>query len=284
MTKKQKILHSSSDPQEFPHRFLFRRGKKYYRFIDLQVISEPNDGLSVYLKPPIEHLFQSRKPTNKLSFQGVSGSVNINFNNDITKGSACFNPYASWHGSGKSHINGYSSKNLQREVVLKDSEAVSLSDVVVPPHIIFTAMFPVDGLSHYETSPPPPEFEGNYVEVSNSPARPNETTKKNSTVHYVLDIACLRAGYIVMDVMVHNRGSEVDIEKNHPYPHNGEMYFVAPPLKIAPDNSLCPAVTVFFYQPVGDDKDNLVIQKKPSTLWLRSKGTKEEQFIQFEML
>ena len=87
-----------------------------------------------------------------------------------------------------------------------------------------------------------------------------------------------------MDVMVHNRGAEVDLEKNHPYPQGGEMYFVAPPLKIAPSNSLCPAVSVFFYQPIGEGKDKLVIQKKPSTLWIRSKSTKEEQFVQFEKL
>jgi hypothetical protein len=281
MAKKSRILHSPSDPQEFPHRFLLRRGNNFYRMVDLQILDEPGGRLSVYLKPPIGHLYQSRKPTNKLSFQ-TGGLIEINLNNDVTKGVACFNPYASWHSSGKAHINGYSTKKLERETVLNDSEAISISDTAVPPHIIFTGAFPLNGLSHVKTSPPPDDFDGNYIEISSKPHRKTDISK-DSTVHYVLDMAELRPGSIVMDVMVHNRGVEVDIEKNHPYPHNGEMYFVAPPLKIAPNNSLSPAVSVFFYQPVNDNV-GITIEKQPSTIWVRSKGARADQFFQYETL
>lgn len=283
MAKKTKTLHTPSDPQEFPFRFVLRRGDDFYRFIDLQVVSEPNDRLSVYLKPPIGNLYQSRKPVNKHSFAGVSGSQPVTLNNDVTKGQACFNPYATWHGSGKAHINGYSTRNLEQEHVLKDSDAVSLSDIAVSPHILFTGIFPLNTLSHIKTTPPPDDYDGNYVEVSNQPYRQNELGKKNTTAHFVLDMSSLRTGSLVMDIMVHNRGVDVDIEKNHPYPHDSEMYFVAPPFKITPDNSLCPAVTVFFYQPVGESEGEL-IQKQPSTIWIRSKGTTGEQFVQFEPL
>lgn len=279
MAKKKKILHTPSDPQKAPHRFLLRRGDAFYRIVDLQILDEPGDRLSLHIKPPLEHLYKSRKPTNKLAFK-VGGLVNINLNNDITKGTSCFNPYASWHSSGKSHINGYSTKNLEREVVLNDSDAVSISDIAVPPHIIFTAAFPINGLSHVKVSPPPDDFDGNYIEVSNKPYHPN-VTNKDTPVHYVIDMADMKPGSIVMDVMVHNRGVEMDIEKNHPYPHDSEMFFVAPPLKIAPNNSLCPAVTVFFYQPVNNN-GQITIEKQPTTVWVRSRGAKADQFFQYE--
>lgn len=281
MAKKPKILHTESDPQIMPHRFLFRRGNDFYRFIDLQVVSEGDWGLSVYLKPPIGNLYHSRKPTSKVSFNTSKGTLKIDLNNDITKGASCFNPYATWHGSGRCHINGYSTKTLRQESVLKDSEAISLSDIVVPPHIIFTGAFPLNTLSYIKTTPPPDDFEGNYIEIANEPYRSNATDKE-TTVHYVLDMSTLRSGSLVMDVMIHNRGVEMDIEKNHPYPDNAEMYFVALPLKIAPNNSLCPAVTVFFYQPINTSPDDLLLEKQPSTIWIRSKGAIADQFVQFE--
>lgn len=281
MANKSRILHSPSDPQEFPHRFLLRRGNNFYRMVDLQVLDEPGGRLSVYLKPPIGCLYRSRKPTNKLSFQ-TGGLIDINLNNDVTKGAACFNPYASWHSSGKAHINGYSKNKFERETVLNDSEAISISDIAVPPHIIFTGVFPLNGLSHAETSPPPDDFDGNYIEISSKPHRKTDISK-DSTVHYVLDMAELRPGSIVMDVMVHNRAVDVDIEKNHPYPHDSEMYFVAPPLKIASNNSLSPAVSVFFYQPVNNNV-GITIEKQPSTIWVRSKGAQADQFFQYETL
>jgi hypothetical protein len=283
MSKKLKELHTPTDPQEFPHRFLFRRGNDFYRFADLQVVSELNDGLSVYLKPPLENLYQSVKPTSKISLEGVSGPLKIDLNNDITKGKPCFNPYASWHGSGKCHINGYNTATLKQEIVLRDSTAVSLADVGVSPHILFTGTFPLNTLSYFKTTPPPDDFDANYIEISEKPYRQNEISK-DSPIHYVLDMSGLRTGWLVMDVMVHNRGVEVDIEKNHPYPHDSEIYFVAQPLKIVPNDSLCPAVTVFFYQPVGEDQEGLLITKQPSTFWLRSKGAVADQFVQFEPL
>ncbi|MBH2007449.1 hypothetical protein I8H83_02510 [Candidatus Saccharibacteria bacterium] len=284
MAKKTKVLHTPTDPQEFPFRFLLRRGDDFYRFIDLQVVSEPNDRLSVYLKPPLGNLYQSRKPTNKHSFAGVSGSQSLTLNNDVTKGQPIFNPYATWHGSGKAHINGYDTKSLEQEHVLNDSEAISLSNIAVQPHILFTGLFPLNTLSYIKTTPPPDDYDGNYVEVSDKPYRNNELSKKDTTAHFVLDMSSLRAGSLVMDVMVHNRGVDFDIEKNHPYVADGEMYFVAPPFKIMPDDSLCPAVTVFFYQPVGESDEGQLIEKQPSTIWIRSVGTKAEQFVQFEPL
>lgn len=275
---KTKVLHTPSDPQEVPQRFLLRRGNDFYRIADLQIVDEPDDKLSLYLKPPLEHLYKSRKPSGKVGL--TAGSiVDVNLNNDITKGASCFNPYASWHSSGKAHINGYSTKSLEREAVLRDSSTTSISEIAVQPHVIFTALFPLSTLSHVKVSPPPPNFDGNYIEVSKQPYR-QTVTDKDTPVQYVLDMADLRTGSIIMDVMVHNRGVEFDIDKNHPYPHNSEMYFVAPPLKIAPNNSLCPAVTIFFYQPIGSSP--VTIEKQPTTVWVRSKGAREDLFFQYE--
>jgi hypothetical protein len=236
----------------------------------------------VYLKPPLGNLYQSRKPISKHSFISVSGSQQVTLNNDVSKGNATFNPYATWHGSGKAHINGYNSQSLEQEHVLKDSKTVSLSEVAISPHILFTGIFPLNTRSYIKTTPPPDDYDGNYIEVSDNPFRQNEVGKTNTTAHLVLDLAILRQGSVVMDVMVHNRGVDFDIERNHPYPQNSEMYFVAPPLKIMPYNSLCPAVTVFFYQPVDDEDKKQPVEKQPSTIWIRSKGASEEQFIQFE--
>jgi len=144
----------------WPHRILLRDQKNWFRVLDVQTKVEKNHSISVYVKPPFEGLYIAEKPSHKLSLP-KDGFVDIKLPIS-TNGTSTLNPYLSWHSSGKLHANGFSDINLKKEVFLKDSEAIKLEDLSTSPHIILSAVMPVNSLSYYPTTPPPSNFEGNY--------------------------------------------------------------------------------------------------------------------------
>lgn len=264
----------------WPHRFLLRDKNKWHRVLDIQVSIESSGGISVYMRTPMEGLFATAEVVAEhLPFQ-PGKTVSLDLPKHLPQlESATFNPYISWHGSGVTHANVYTQKSLKKEKLVKDVKAIQASGIKTNPVPILTAILPLSPLGYYETSAPPPGFDGVYMEVSKNPHMPNKPDGIGS-LNMVLDRATLRPGCIVLDILVHHRDFPVDIQGDrHPYPADSEMYFVALPIQVSPHDESLPAVTFFMYQPVGPDKENL-IEKKPIILWGRSIDQKEDFMIQ----
>lgn len=264
---------------EHPHRLVLRRGDFFYRMLDIEIKPESAGSMSIYIKPPHEHLYNSVKPEGKHTLP-KQGPLSVSFDKDVTKGSTYYNPYLSWHGSGKLHANAYSTSDLKKSIFLRDSSAVSLSDIGVRPHILFTLVLPLSEPSYGRTTAPPKEFEGNYIEISNSPYRTNETGR-NGTAHIVFDQDSLLGGALILDVMVHNRGSNVGfgVSDLHPYPPNWEVRFVSHPIKINFNDLILPAVTLFPYQLATQEPEDIKTAE-PIVFWGRSKNAQADQMFQ----
>lgn len=255
------------------HRVLLRQGNNFANMVDLQLKAERNNGMSVYIKPPFETSYSSIRPKAKLALPS-SGEHKVTLKNDVTNGHKYYNPYLSWHGSGKLHANAYSTKDLSKEIFLRDSPAVSLSDIAVPFHILFTLVLPISMNCYGKASLPPNNI--NYYEASLKPYRDN-TLDKPGPLHLVIDEDALDGYDVIMDVMVANRGVNFDFTRNHPYPGR-QVIFVAPPIKIALTNPVLPAVTIFVYQLI--DKGTSTTNAPPMIFWGRSKGAQTDQMFQ----
>jgi len=260
---------------QWPHRLVLRNNNDWWRILDLQIKIEQG-GLSVFMKPPVEGLFVSKKPIRKLTLP-KSGLVNIQLSNNVLEGKVYFNPYLFWHSSGNIHVNAFNNDKLVKDIFMNDSKAVGLKDIKKSPHIILTAILPINSLSYYPTKAPPLEFNSNYLEISDKPYRQNKIDGAGP-INIVLDRSGLKSSSIILDVMVHDRNADVCLIDNHPYPNNAEMYFVHLPIKITPDNINLPVISLFFYQPINTT--TMVIQKKPITFWGRSKEQKKDIVFQ----
>lgn len=265
------INQFSKSGHQWPNRIALRDNNNWYRVLDLQIKHEQNS-MSVFIKTPLEGLYVSEKPINKFAMPG-SGPLKIDLSRNIFKRKTYFNPYLTWHSSGVVHANAFDSSNLKKDIFIKNSTAISFLDVGISPHIILTAVLPNNFLSYYETKAPPKEFNGNYLEISDDPYLPNRFDEVGP-LNIVIDRRCLKPSSIILDVIIHNRNSAIDLEHNHPYPNNSEMFFVHSPIQITPNNDNLPALSLFFYQPIGTTTK--IIQKESIVFWGRSKGQKED--------
>jgi hypothetical protein len=265
------INQFSKAGHQWPNRIVLRDNNNWYRVLDLQIKHEQNS-MSVFMKTPLEGLYSSEKPINKFSMP-KSGLLNIDLSRNIFKGKTYFNPYLTWHSSGVVHANAFESNNLKKDIFIKNSNAMSLLDIGIFPHIILTAVLPNNFLSYYATTPPPKEFKGNYLEISDDPYLPNKFDDVGP-LNIVIDRRCLKSSSIILDVIIHDRNNIIDFEHNHPYPNNSEILFVHPPIQITPNNENLPALSLFFYQPIGTTIK--IIQKESIIFWGRSKEQKED--------
>lgn len=266
-----------STKDSIPHRFLLRTKDNFFRMIDLQVVEESNNGFSIYLKPPLDYLYEGNFLEKKVGlFDGLKYKISFNDNNKVN---LLFNPYLSWHGrSGKLHLNAYETRHLKKKRVIKDSAAIDLTNIDKHPRPIFSVVFPINEQSFYRTTPPPKGFSGTYVEVSKNPYMQNQFS--GEYLNYVLDKELLNLSGIVMDVLVHQKGSEFSLE-NHHFPDNTEIISLGPPVTIDLVNQSLPTISVFLYQNV--EKTNEYLHKPHYTvLWGRSKDQKEEMFAAYK--
>lgn len=263
---------------EWPHRILLRQGDKYYRLIDIQTSVNTANELSVFLKPPSESLYVGQKPVGTLKLQPGTNKIELA---NIRTGDQTFNPYITWHGgNGRLHTNGYAASDLKKEILLRDTQTVSMNDITMRPDIILTALLPVSTLSHPQTSAPPSGFQGKYLEISQAPAIPNNLTGQGEA-NIVLDYSSLLPGSLVMDVMVHHRALQPTLQD---LPYLPDMYirYVAQPLTITTANPSVPAVTVFFYQP--DEQSPVEIRKNPIILMGRTRGDRDNHIVEVELV
>jgi hypothetical protein len=255
---------------------------RYYALADLQVRVEEDDRLSVYLKPPMGLFYRPKKINDKLNVPhfGVQ-AVDLGI---LSQKGYCFNPYVTWHGSGRTHVNAYNAKDLSLEATLGDIPSPSIFSIRRYPDSVYqviTGMYPLNDRSHARVAPPSPQRR---FEISWGSKNRNNDIDGSSPAYFVIEEDSLKpeCGYLIMDILVHGRGNELSPAGNHPYPGGVPLSAIAPPMKITPKDTRCPAVTVFFYQPIDDEP--LADRKLLTTLFAGSNTTSDALIIQYEMV